>query len=111
MSVPAGRMSTAEPDPPTVYTIGEAAAILKVKPSWLERKAANRQIPFTLLGGAYRFTRDHIFQIIGTFEQLPRPENGHRRETRRASASRDSSAVPLLRPRPPVRSSVNRDAA
>ena len=42
-----------------LYTATEAAKILKVKESWLERQAAARKIPFTMLGGAYRFTDGH----------------------------------------------------
>ena len=37
-----------------VHTLDEAAVILRVKPSWLERQAAARKIPFTMLGGSYR---------------------------------------------------------
>ena len=47
-----------------VHTLDEAAAILRVKPSWLERQAAARKIPFTMLGGSYRFTADHLAAIV-----------------------------------------------
>lgn len=49
---------------PPLYDKHEAAAILRVKVSWLERRASERRIPFTLLGGAYRFTPDHLAEII-----------------------------------------------
>ena len=52
-----------------VHTLDEAAAILRVKPSWLERQAAARKIPFTMLGGSYRFTSDHLishYQAVRT---------------------------------------------
>src|SRR5690349_19274201 len=57
-----------------VYTVDEAAVILRVKPSWLERQAAARRIPFTMLGGSYRFTTEHLIAIIRQFEQLPAAE-------------------------------------
>ena len=42
---------------PALSAAAEAAYILRVKQSWLERQAAARKIPFTMLGGAYKFTR------------------------------------------------------
>ena len=47
-----------------VHTLDEAAAILRVRKSWLERQAAARKIPFTMLGGAYRFTDAHLAEIV-----------------------------------------------
>ena len=49
---------------PELYTAAEAAEILRVKQSWLERQAAARKIPFTMLGGAYRFTDGHLAAIV-----------------------------------------------
>ncbi len=54
-----------------VHTLDEAAAILRVKPSWLERQAAARRIPFTMLGGSYHFTADHLLAIIRQHEKRP----------------------------------------
>jgi excisionase family DNA binding protein len=54
-----------------VYTLDEAADILRVKPSWLERHAAARKIPFTMLGGGYRFTADHLIAIVRQYEERP----------------------------------------
>jgi excisionase family DNA binding protein len=54
-----------------VHTLDEAAAILRVKQSWLERQAAARKIPFTMLGGAYRFTSAHLIEIVHIHESLP----------------------------------------
>lgn len=54
-----------------VHTVDEAAAILRVKPSWLERQAAARRIPFTMLGGSYRFTAEHLAAVVRQYEQRP----------------------------------------
>lgn len=91
-------------DPLTVYTADEAALILKVKPSWLERQAAARRIPFTMLGGAYRFTAEHLRQILAEFEQTPNPTRNPSgsKSTRRGRVD-SSMPVPLLRPRPSAR--------
>lgn len=42
--------------------------------SWLERQAAERKIPFTKLGGEYRFTDAHLAEIIRLNEHGPRDE-------------------------------------
>ena len=55
----------------TVHTLDEAAAILRVKASWLERRAAGRKIPFTMLGGAYHFTSAHLLAIVRQHEVTP----------------------------------------
>jgi hypothetical protein len=54
-----------------VHTLQEAAAILRVRQSWLERQAAARKIPFTMLGGAYHFTTDHLLTIVQIHEVAP----------------------------------------
>jgi excisionase family DNA binding protein len=88
-----------------VHTLDEAAAILRVKPSWLERQAAARRIPFTMLGGSYRFTVDHLVAIIRQFEYRPVAgitEDSGRPIARRAISGRllaDFKTAPL-RPRP-----------
>ena len=59
--------------PPVIHTAEEAARLLKVKQSWLERQAANRKIPFTMLGGSYRFTDRHLAEIVSMNEVTPVP--------------------------------------
>jgi excisionase family DNA binding protein len=89
-----------------LYTKHEAAEILRVKVSWLERRAAARQIPFTMLGGAYRFTPEHLAKIIQLSEPgaaaanagAPRREQRRRRPTGTGHQAPDGF-VPL-RPRP-----------
>jgi len=88
---------------PTVHTLAEAAAILRVKESWLERRAAARKIPFTMLGGAYHFTAEHLTVIVRINEKLPAGELEQTEQTRRESRVRqaaDSGNVAALRPRP-----------
>ncbi|WP_117198500.1 helix-turn-helix domain-containing protein [Nocardiopsis sp. TNDT3] len=54
-----------------VYTKEEVAELLKVKPSWIAGRCAARAIPFTMLGGSYRFTDEHIQEIIKIHERGP----------------------------------------
>jgi excisionase family DNA binding protein len=92
-------------DTPIVYTAEEAALILRVKKSWLERQAAARKIPFTMLGRSYRFTSAHLAAIVRMHEQTPTASasndgmdtrSGHLRAGRRMV---DKASAPL-RPRP-----------
>lgn len=90
---------------PAIYTTEEAALILKVKKSWLERQAAARKIPFTMLGRSYRFTPAHLAAIVRMYEQAPAisgssGDSGTR--SRHLSAARPTAgqASAPLRPRP-----------
>jgi excisionase family DNA binding protein len=87
---------------PVVHTMAEAASILRVKESWLEKQAAARKIPFTMLGGCYRFTAGHLAEIIRLNEQVPSTpagaESDRPRSNRRAPQS-ETASVSALRPR------------
>ena len=92
-------------EPPRLFTMEKAAEILRVKKSWLERQAAARKIPFTMLGRSYRFTSAHLDGIVKMHEKAPAsPTLAGDRDTR----SRRKSAEPRaanggaapLRPRP-----------
>ena len=50
--------------PPAVFTPAEAAGILRVRESWLRRKAAARQIPCTFLGKHLRFSAADLAAIV-----------------------------------------------
>ena len=95
---------TAGAAPVAVHTLDEAAAILRVKPSWLERQAAAHKIPFTMLAGSYRFTPAHLAEIIRMNEHIPCAASDEssepERPRRRRRGSEDTPAsVALLRPR------------
>jgi len=89
---------------PALYTTAEAAEILKVKKSWLERQAATRKIPFTMLGGTYRFTDGHLAVIVQMHEMMPsRPgkaQDSRSRSRRARKPPATPSGVASLRPRP-----------
>jgi hypothetical protein len=88
---------------PKVHTKAEAAAILRVKESWLERRAAARGIPFTMLGGAYHFTDEHLAEIVRINERVPAAGEPKAERTRRTPQKRtqpDGASVMPLRPRP-----------
>jgi excisionase family DNA binding protein len=91
---------------PTLYTAEEAAHVLRVRRSWLERQAAARKIPFTMLGGSYRFTAAHLDQIVCIFESLPAetPRTTQRipapRTRAQSTVSPRAEVAQPLRPRP-----------
>jgi excisionase family DNA binding protein len=85
---------------PALYTTEEAAAVLRVKRSWLERQAAQRKIPFTMLGGAYRFTSAHLAEIVLLYEESPAVRNNTPGRGRTASAHASGLETAPLRPRP-----------
>lgn len=88
-----------------MHTAEEAARLLKVKPSWLERQAAARKIPFSMLGGSYRFSDRHLAEIVRMNEQAPsiarrdahHPTRTHRNER---NGGESAAVVADLRPRP-----------
>jgi excisionase family DNA binding protein len=94
--------------PVTLHTAREAADLLRVRTSWLERQAAARRIPFTMLGGSYRFSDDHLAQIIRMFEKVPGADLPHPARRRHPTTPQDRPAgapgaadrLGALRPRP-----------
>jgi excisionase family DNA binding protein len=89
----------------TLYTTAEAAEILRVKPSWLERQAAARSIPFAMLGGTYRFTTAHLAAIVAMHENPPPlrrviADPPPRRPARRKQADMANPGVAPRRSRP-----------
>jgi excisionase family DNA binding protein len=89
--------------PPVLHTTEEAAKILRVRKSWLERRAAARKIPFTMLGGCYRFTDGHLAEIVRMHEQGPTPaaeDVPPLPRPRRNGAGQATTSVEPLRPRP-----------
>ena len=94
------------PKPPAAHSKAEAAALLRVTVSWLERRAAARVIPFTMVGGAYHFTDEHLAEIIRMHEHRPpaatAPESDQAapRRSRRRSGLMPGDEVAVLRARP-----------
>lgn len=90
---------------PVMHTAEEAARLLKVKRSWLERQAAARKIPFSMLGGSYRFSDRHLAEIVRMNEVSPGPAalaapQPVRSSRKTRSGGESAVTVPPLRPRP-----------
>ena len=62
----ASRLLSAERRP--LRSIEEAASVLNVSESWLRKRVAARDVPFTKIGRQVRFTDVHIDEIIAAGE-------------------------------------------
>nr|WP_229328820.1 helix-turn-helix domain-containing protein [Streptomyces sp. UNOC14_S4] len=86
---------------PQLFRPAEIAKALGCSEWWLKEQARRQRIPFTRVGGAYRFTAEHVAEIIALFEERPRdPEpsvvdNPRPRQPKHATAG--------LRAKPPRR--------
>jgi excisionase family DNA binding protein len=98
--------SPATPDDgPLLYTPAEAAELLRVRESWLRKKAAARAVPCTFLGKHLRFSPVDLAAIVAA---AARPATGRRprRKTGTNSSTvrdRDLPPGPNQRVHPPDR--------
>lgn len=91
---------------PRLYGPSEIATAIGCSEWWVKEQARRRRIPYTRLGGSYRFTADHLDEIIRLFEERP-----ERTTRQRAAAVRRYKGAPQgvqfpesalrLRARPP----------
>jgi excisionase family DNA binding protein len=72
---------------PLLYTPAEAARRLRVRESWLRKKAAAREVPCTFLGRHLRFSPTDLATIVAA---CARPAVGRRARRRPATNVRDS---------------------
>jgi excisionase family DNA binding protein len=99
----AATRASAESVVPVLLKPQEVASVLQCSEWWVKEQARRRRIPFTRAGGAYRFTAEHLREIIRIFEEWPKQPPGsevsaaHRRQSRSRSAE---SAVQLRGRRP-----------
>lgn len=56
---------------PRLFGPEEIANALGCSAWWVRDRARRRLIPFTYVGGAYRFTADHLAEIIRLHEERP----------------------------------------
>ncbi|WP_445075728.1 helix-turn-helix domain-containing protein [[Kitasatospora] papulosa] len=63
--------SHAEAALPRLYGPEKVAAVLGCSAWWVKDRARRRLIPFTRVGRAYRFSDDHLAEIIRMHEERP----------------------------------------
>jgi excisionase family DNA binding protein len=89
----AGRVtaSSTAADAAVLYTPEEAARRLRVRASWLRRKAAAREVPCTFLGKHLRFSAADLAAIVAA---CARPAGGRRGRRRLTTTGRDRDLPP-----------------
>ncbi|MFE1286322.1 helix-turn-helix domain-containing protein [Streptomyces sp. NPDC058751] len=101
----------AETVPPRLYLPEDVAAVLGCSTWWVKDRARRRLIPFTRVGRAYRFTGEHLAEIIRMHEARPvvpgRPAVTaavpKMNAPRRTSPPAEPPSTSRLRARPPRR--------
>lgn len=103
-------VSEAAPLPP-VYLPCDVAKALHCSEWWVKEQARRGRIPFSRVGGRYRFTAEHFAEIMRIFES--RPGNGRPAESsgtanaaapaQRRQAARMTAPVTRLTARTPRR--------
>jgi len=82
--------------------------MLRCSEWWVKEQARKRCIPFSWIGGSYRFTDEHVAEIIALFEVRPGDTPARapqpRRLARRSGGGVDNENVIQLRARTPRRS-------
>lgn len=89
--------------PLILHTPEQAAAILQCKASWLREQARLRAIPFTKIGGAYRFADAHLAEIVAMNEQRPGSATPPKVVRRRTGVDTEPAGVATLQARRPQR--------
>ena len=56
-------------DEPILYLPREVARLLKCSEWWVKEQARRRRVPFCWIAGGYRFTPDHVAEIVRLFER------------------------------------------
>jgi hypothetical protein len=64
-------MDRPTPARPVLHRATDVARLLDCSEWWVKEQARNRRIPYSWIGGSYRFTDQHIVEIVRRFEVLP----------------------------------------
>ena len=90
-----------------LYRPADVAKMLHCSEWWVKEQARKRRIPFSLIGGSYRFTDEHVAEVIRLFEQRPESNNTVPASTARVAPLRTLSSslseADVLRARVPRR--------
>ncbi|RKR89541.1 excisionase family DNA binding protein [Micromonospora pisi] len=89
-----------------LYRPAEVAKVLGCSEWWIREQARKRRIPFSWIGGSYRFTDGHLTEIIRLFEVRPTeagPVSCEQAQEPRARVPRAVQSVTRLRARTPRR--------
>ncbi|WP_236246249.1 DNA-binding protein [Streptomyces sp. CC210A] len=91
---------------PRLHTAREVAEALGCSVWWVKERARRRLVPFAYVGGAYRFTAEHVAEIVRLHEEFPARAPQRPAPPAPAPSHREPRAVPTapaLTARPPRR--------
>jgi Helix-turn-helix domain len=97
-----------------LYSPAEIAKALGCSEWWVKDQARKRRIPFAWIGGGYRFTSEHLREIIRIFEKRPAigtPAEIEAPSTSRPRAPRTTMTAVRLKARPPKRAGRSQSVA
>jgi len=70
--IPSHRTSASKSNSePLLYRPAQIAKLLHCSEWWVKEQARKRRIPFSWIGGSYRFTEQHLAEIVRVFEVRP----------------------------------------
>ncbi|GAA1395468.1 helix-turn-helix domain-containing protein [Catellatospora coxensis] len=83
---------------PDLYRPGEVAKRLRCSEWWIKEQARKRRIPYSWIGGSYRFTEEHVKEIIRLFEVEPIQPSVHRTAQSAAPLVQHPTSVAVVTP-------------
>ncbi|HEX6682619.1 MAG TPA: helix-turn-helix domain-containing protein [Candidatus Limnocylindrales bacterium] len=94
------------PGPAPLRLPSEVAELLRCSEWWVKEQARRGRIPHSRIGGGYRFTDEHVAEIVRIFEHRPGDQPAAPPAPRRAVQrpdDGDGSTVVYLKARTPRR--------
>jgi hypothetical protein len=92
---------------PVLHRAADVARMLRCSEWWVKEQARNRRIPYSFIGGSYRFTDQHVVEIVKLFEVRPQeteePAPLPRRSAAQGRAGNNGKALHRLTARTPRR--------
>lgn len=83
---------------PDLYRPNEVAKRLRCSEWWIKEQARKRRIPYSWIGGSYRFTEEHIREIIRLFEVAPIQATAYQATRPAAPSVQRSTGTPVVTP-------------
>lgn len=80
--------------PIPLHRPADVARMLQCSEWWVKEQARKRRIPFTWIGGSYRFTDEHVAEVIRLFEQRPDSDGALPGGAPRAGSGRGRPQLP-----------------
>lgn len=82
--------------PGPLHRPAEVAKILRCSEWWVKEQARKGRIPFSWIGGSYRFTNEHVAEIVRLFERRPATHTPPHRATPASRHGQPERAEPAL---------------